>query len=61
MLVHVQDNMNYFKLSNFSDTHYRHLINYACLQALVNNNAYMVKQLSQITIEKYLKSICSSV
>jgi len=40
--------------------HYRsfYLRNYACLQSLVNNNAYMPKQ---ITIKTNLKSICSSV
>ena len=37
----------------------RRLFNYACLQALVNNNAYMDNQLYQF--EKHPKSICTSV
>jgi len=42
--------------------HYRRLINYACLQVLVNNNAYMAKQLCYHKLQsKHLKSICSSV
>ena len=39
--------------------YHRLLLNYACLQALVNNNAYMENQL--YWFEKHPKSICPSV
>jgi len=41
---------------------YRHLFNYACLQAVANNNLHGTGAvLSQITTKKHPKSICSSV
>jgi len=40
-----------------------HLFNYACLQVLVKNNAYVAKQLHYIaqSSQKHPKYICSNV